>query len=42
LITAIRPHMNATTFVTWASTGSDIPVRWNTAREQINRQARDR
>jgi hypothetical protein len=36
---AIRPHMNPTTFVTWTSTGSDIPVKWETARKQVNREA---
>jgi hypothetical protein len=39
LVTAIRPHMNPTTFVTWTTTGSDIPVKWDTARQQVNRKA---
>jgi hypothetical protein len=42
LISAIRPHMNPTTFVTWTSTGSNIPVKWETAREQVNREEGDR
>lgn len=42
LVTAIRPHMNATTFVTWTTTGSDLPVKWETAREQVSRKAGDR
>jgi hypothetical protein len=42
LVTAIRPHMTPTTFVTWTSTGSDIPPKWETAREQVNREAGDR
>jgi hypothetical protein len=42
LIAAIRPHMNPTTFVTWSSTGSGIPVSWATARRQVNGKAGDR
>jgi hypothetical protein len=42
LTTAIRPHMKPTTFVTWTSTGSDVPVKWKTAREHVNRGAGDR
>jgi hypothetical protein len=42
LITAIRPHMNPTTFVTWTATGYELPVKWETARDQINRKAGDR
>jgi hypothetical protein len=42
LIAAIRPHMNRTTFVTWTSTGSDVPVKWETAREHVDREAGDR
>jgi hypothetical protein len=42
LMTAIRPHMNPTTFVTWNSTGSEIPVKWTTARQQLNGKAGDR
>jgi len=36
LTAAIRPHMNRTTFVTWTTTGSDIPVQWKKARAQVN------
>jgi hypothetical protein len=42
LISAIRPHMNPTTFVTWTSTGSNIPVKWETAHEQVNKEDGDR
>jgi hypothetical protein len=41
LISAIRPHMKPTSFVTWTSTGSEIPVKWDTAHQQINRKAGD-
>jgi hypothetical protein len=41
LIAAIRPHMKPTTFVTWTATGSQIPVQWETARLQVNREAGD-
>ena len=42
VIRAIRPHMGGTTFVTWAVTGADLPVRWEAARERVNRRAEDR
>lgn len=42
LMTAIRPHMRPTTFVTWTATGSEIPVKWDTARRQMYRKAGDR
>ena len=42
LITAIRPHMKPTTFVTWTTTGAEIPVPWETARQQVDRRAGDR
>jgi heme-degrading monooxygenase HmoA len=42
LTTATRLHMNPTTFVTWATTASDIPVPWKTARAQVNRKEEDR
>ena len=42
VIAAIRPHMKPTTFVTWTSTGSEIPVKWQTARQQIKTRAGDR
>jgi hypothetical protein len=42
LVTAIQPHMKPTTFVTWTAPGSEVAVKWETARQQINRQAGDR
>jgi len=42
VVAAIRPHMAATTFVTWAVTEAEVPVRWQTAREHVNREAGDR
>jgi hypothetical protein len=42
LLSTVRPHMDATTFVTWTATGSDIPVKWATAQQHINRKAGDR
>jgi hypothetical protein len=41
LMAEIPPHMDPTTFVTWAATGSELPVKWETAREQVNRKAGD-
>lgn len=42
LIAAIRPHMDPSTFVTWNSPGSEVPVKWETARQQVAREAGDR
>jgi hypothetical protein len=42
VMAAIRPHMNPTTFVAWTTTGSDLPVKWETAREKVSRKAGDR
>jgi hypothetical protein len=42
LTAAIRPHMNPTTFVTWISPGSDVPVKWETARQHVGRKDGDR
>lgn len=42
LIAAIRPRTKPTTFVTWPSTGSQMPVKWEIARQHINRKAGDR
>jgi heme-degrading monooxygenase HmoA len=41
LVSAIRPHMDPTTFVFWTSSGSEIPVKWDAARERVNREAGD-
>jgi heme-degrading monooxygenase HmoA len=35
----IRPLMNATTFVTWTTTGDQLPVTWDEARVRINEAA---
>ena len=42
LMAAIRPRMKPTTFVTWTSTGSEIPLRWETARQRVSTEAGDR
>ena len=39
LIAAIRPDMAPTTFVTWTTTGSGIPVKWGAAREHVSTEA---
>jgi hypothetical protein len=35
-VTAIRPAMATTTFVTWTCDGSDLPIRWEEVRRRIN------
>jgi hypothetical protein len=42
LVSAIRPHMNPTTFVTWTTKGSELPVSWESARCEVNRKGGDR
>jgi heme-degrading monooxygenase HmoA len=42
LVAAIRPHMGPTTFVTWHSSGSEVPVKWERARQEVARRAGDR
>ena len=42
VMAATRPHMNSTTFVTWTTTGSELPAKWETAREEVKREAGDR
>lgn len=35
----IRPLMNTTTFVTWTTTGDQLPVTWDHARQRISAAA---
>jgi quinol monooxygenase YgiN len=35
----VRPLMNTTTFVTWATTGDQLPVTWDQARSRVSEAA---
>jgi hypothetical protein len=38
-VARIRPHMNSSTFVTWAVPGAQLPVTWTQARQRVEAAA---
>jgi hypothetical protein len=40
-VTAIRPAMGRTTFVTWTCDPTDLPIRWDEVRQRINQAEGD-